>query len=48
MDMKVVYRLEDFQPTSPRPVATIGNFDGVHLGHERLMQDLVPAFVWTP
>ncbi len=39
--MKVLYRLEDFPPDSPRPVATIGNFDGVHLGHQQLMRDLV-------
>ncbi len=39
--MKVVYRLEDFQPSLSRPVATIGNFDGVHLGHEQLIRDLV-------
>ncbi len=39
--MKVVYRLEDLQPGLPRLVATIGNFDGVHLGHERLIRDLV-------
>ncbi len=39
--MKVVYRLEDAIPGLPHPVATIGNFDGVHLGHERLLKDLV-------
>ncbi len=39
--MKVVERLEDVPPDLPLPVATIGNFDGVHLGHQRLMRDLV-------
>jgi len=38
--MKVLYRLEDLPHGCPRPVATIGNFDGVHLGHQRLMRDL--------
>jgi riboflavin kinase/FMN adenylyltransferase len=37
--MKVLYRLE--QLSLPRAVATIGNFDGVHLGHQQLMRDLV-------
>jgi riboflavin kinase/FMN adenylyltransferase len=37
--MKVLYRLE--QLSLPRAVATIGNFDGVHLGHQELMRDLV-------
>jgi riboflavin kinase / FMN adenylyltransferase len=41
MEMKVVYRLEDLPLGFPRPVATIGNFDGVHLGHEQLIRDLV-------
>ena len=39
--MKVVYRLVELPHGSPRPVATIGNFDGVHLGHQQLMRDLV-------
>jgi riboflavin kinase / FMN adenylyltransferase len=39
--MKVLYRLEPLLPDCPQPVATIGNFDGVHLGHQRLMRDLV-------
>jgi riboflavin kinase / FMN adenylyltransferase len=38
--MKAVYSVEDFHGY-PRPVATIGNFDGVHLGHQQLMRDLV-------
>jgi riboflavin kinase / FMN adenylyltransferase len=39
--MKVFKRLEDFPGNFPKPVATIGNFDGVHLGHQRLIRDLV-------
>ncbi|NLT67010.1 MAG: bifunctional riboflavin kinase/FAD synthetase [Acidobacteria bacterium] len=39
--MKVVNRLEDLAPEYPAPVVTIGNFDGVHLGHQSLMRDLV-------
>jgi riboflavin kinase/FMN adenylyltransferase len=39
--MKVLYNLEELPPDCPRPVATIGNFDGVHLGHQQLMRDLV-------
>ena len=39
--MKVIYRLEDLTPDYPAPVVTIGNFDGIHLGHQNLMRDLV-------
>jgi riboflavin kinase/FMN adenylyltransferase len=39
--MKVVYRPEDISPEHPAPVVTIGNFDGVHLGHQNLIKDLV-------
>ena len=39
--MKVIDRLEDLPLDVPRVVATIGNFDGVHLGHRQLMRDLV-------
>lgn len=39
--MKIVSRLEDLPHGCPKPVATIGNFDGVHLGHQRLVRDLV-------
>jgi riboflavin kinase / FMN adenylyltransferase len=38
--MKVIYRLEDLVPDYPAPVITIGNFDGVHLGHQNLIRDL--------
>jgi riboflavin kinase/FMN adenylyltransferase len=39
--MKVFRRLEDFSGVFPKPVATIGNFDGVHVGHQRLFRDIV-------
>jgi riboflavin kinase/FMN adenylyltransferase len=39
--MKVFYGLNELPHGCPRPVATIGNFDGVHLGHQQLMLDLV-------
>jgi riboflavin kinase / FMN adenylyltransferase len=39
--MKVIYHLEDLVPVYPAPIVTIGNFDGVHLGHQNLMWDLV-------
>lgn len=39
--MKVLSRLEELSSDYPLPVATIGNFDGVHLGHQRLMNDLM-------
>ena len=39
--MRVIDRLEDLAPEYPAPVVTIGNFDGVHLGHQNLMRDLV-------
>lgn len=38
--MKVIYRLEDLTPAYPAPIVTVGNFDGVHLGHQNLMRDL--------
>jgi riboflavin kinase / FMN adenylyltransferase len=38
--MKVISRLEDLAPDYPSPVITIGNFDGVHLGHQSLIRDL--------
>lgn len=39
--MKIINRLEDLTPEYPAPVVTIGNFDGVHLGHQNLIRDLV-------
>ena len=39
--MKVFERPEDLPYPYPRPVATLGNFDGVHLGHVQLVRELV-------
>lgn len=39
--MKVVQRPEDLTPEHPSPIVTIGNFDGVHLGHQDLIRGLV-------
>ena len=41
--MKVVYRLEDLPLDLPRALATIGNFDGVHLGHQAIIGQLADA-----
>lgn len=41
--MKVVRNLRDHDPAADRPVATIGNFDGIHLGHQRLLARLQTA-----
>ena len=38
--MPHVYRLEDAQPDAPTVVA-VGVFDGVHIGHQALLRDLV-------
>jgi len=39
--MKVIYRLEDIAPEYVLPVVTMGNFDGVHLGHRKLIKSVV-------
>jgi riboflavin kinase/FMN adenylyltransferase len=39
--MKVLYSLEELAPEYPAPVVTIGNFDGVHIGHQNLLRDMV-------
>lgn len=38
--MKLYYDLDDVQASFPNPVITLGNFDGVHLGHQRIFQAL--------
>jgi len=39
--MRVVNSPAELPHGCPKPVATIGNFDGMHLGHRQLMQDLI-------
>lgn len=39
--MKIIHRLEDFPSLMHSTVAAIGNFDGVHLGHKKILQFLV-------
>lgn len=38
--MKQLYRLEDFTPSSEPISLTIGNFDGIHLGHQAILSRL--------
>ncbi len=39
--MKICNPFEDLPHGCPSPVATIGNFDGIHRGHQQLMRFLV-------
>jgi riboflavin kinase / FMN adenylyltransferase len=39
--MTVLFGLKELSNAYPRPIATIGNFDGIHRGHQRLILDLV-------
>ena len=38
--MKIVYGFDNFKGDLPYPVITMGNFDGVHLGHREIFQQL--------
>jgi riboflavin kinase/FMN adenylyltransferase len=38
--MDVITDLQSFPPSLPRPIITIGNFDGVHLGHQTIFRTL--------
>lgn len=37
--MKVFFHLRDYEK-GPHPIATIGTFDGVHLGHRRILETM--------
>jgi len=39
--MKIIHGLGGIPHGRPRPIATIGNFDGVHIGHQKLINDVV-------
>ncbi len=39
--MKIVYGLEHFEKPSKSVALTIGNFDGVHLGHQAIIRTLI-------
>jgi riboflavin kinase/FMN adenylyltransferase len=36
--MEVIWKAKDFNRSFKNPVLTLGNFDGVHLGHQRIFQ----------
>jgi riboflavin kinase/FMN adenylyltransferase len=38
--MRVLYSPDELLQPLPHPIATVGNFDGVHLGHQRILQAL--------
>ncbi|MCJ7579446.1 MAG: riboflavin biosynthesis protein RibF, partial [Candidatus Aminicenantes bacterium] len=38
--MQIIRRIEDFPALTKNTVAAIGNFDGIHLGHKKILQFL--------
>lgn len=38
--MKILFTPDDLEDALPHPVAAVGNFDGVHLGHQRILATL--------
>ena len=38
--MEVIWKAKDFDRSFRNPVLTIGNFDGVHLGHQRIFRQV--------
>ena len=38
--MEVIWKAKDFGRAFKNPVLTLGNFDGVHLGHQRIFQQV--------
>ncbi len=43
MGIKIIKGLEGIKKTWPNLVLTIGNFDGVHIGHQRIMERVIEA-----
>jgi len=39
--MKLIEKIEDIDKTFPNAVITIGNFDGVHIGHQALFHEVM-------
>ena len=39
--MKVIYGLNHFKPLNKKPVVALGVFDGLHLGHQRVISQLI-------
>lgn len=39
--MQIAYSLEEITPTTLPNILTIGNFDGLHLGHQAVLNDLL-------
>ena len=39
--MKIIERIEDIDKPFPNAVITIGNFDGVHIGHQSLFHEVI-------
>ena len=39
--MKIIKELSQFKPPSAGTVLTIGNFDGVHMGHREMFRQVV-------
>ena len=38
--MEIIRGIENLLPPPRRPVVTLGNFDGVHLGHQKIFQEV--------
>jgi len=39
--MEVIYGLDNWQQRFPRIITAIGNFDGVHLGHQQIIRTTI-------